>query len=105
MSRKSRRKTLSHAEIENFLCDLNDDEPEVIKRSLSCEVVNVVPEASSTSLSSSSDIENEQTENCDDNNSSQQLQLQLQQKEDEDRKYRATVIRAFYKVTTHHKIT
>jgi hypothetical protein len=29
MSRKSRRKTLSHLEIENFLCDIT--EPEVLK--------------------------------------------------------------------------
>ena len=86
MSRKCRRKTRSHAEIENFLCDLNDEEPEVTKRSLS-EVVVEVPEASS-----SSDCENPVPE---DDLSSTRAQ---QEEEDEGRKYRASVVRAFHEV-------
>ena len=89
MSRKSRRKTLSHAEIENFLCDLgNDDETEVIKRNIN-EVVVPVSLSPSPSLSPSDENQREDFLSA----SSQDKQA------DEDRKYRAGVVRAFHKVS------
>mmetsp|Transcript_27252 Transcript_27252/g.46033 ORF Transcript_27252/g.46033 Transcript_27252/m.46033 type:complete len:563 (+) Transcript_27252:125-1813(+) len=85
MSRKTRRKTLSHAEIENFLCDLGNDSPEVMK-STAMETVTVVTE----SISSSSDCENQITSS---------YTSIVNEKEDE-KCYRARIVRAFHKDLT-----
>jgi hypothetical protein len=85
MSRKSRRKTLSHAEIENFLCDLgNDDETEVIKKSPSDNVM-VVNVCEGSLLNDSENQTENPSSSC------------VAQQEEEDRQYRANVVRAFHK--------
>jgi hypothetical protein len=87
MSRKSRRKTLSHAEIENFLCDLgNDDETEVIKKSPSDNVM-VVNVCEGSLLNDSENQTENPSSSC------------VAQQEEEDRQYRANVVRAFHKVS------
>ena len=83
MSRKSRRKTLSHAEIENFLCDLGKEDSELVKSSAVDTVVAI------TEPSSSSDSENHE-----DNFSS----CSFLNKKDDDKCYRANIVRAFHKV-------
>ena len=83
MSRKSRRKTLSHAEIENFLCDLGND-TETMKSSAIDTVVAI------TEPSSSSDSENQEADNF--------SSCSILNKEDDDKCYRAKIVRAFHKV-------
>ena len=78
MSRRSRRKTLSHAEIENFLCDLSQEQgpPSQVTTTTSTTTTHQ-SEGGEVKLASQS----------------------ISSAEDEDRKYRAKVLRAFYQVS------
>lgn len=90
MSRKSRRKTLSHAEIENFLCDLgSDDDMETMKN----RVMDVTTPASDAFVFADSE------------NKVQVSSTMIDQKDENGRKYRANVVRAFHKVSLFDIIT
>lgn len=95
MSRKSRRKTLSHAEIENFLCDLGNEEMEGMKSGAGLVVALPEPEPELDAAGPSSENEIEGIESS----------ASIEQQRSDDKSYRASVVRAFHKVVCLFTVT